>query len=223
MKARLLIFIMLSLPVICISQEECRVLLPELDSVYMGDCKKGLAHGSGEAWGDFHYKGRFKKGLPDGQGTANYPDGTVYDGSWKKGLRNGRGTILLIKNGEKIEKNWIWSKGEKVKEILPPSYKIITKRNISRLRVYNQGGQNGVWFKAGSAGGAASNMEDARLTGSSGAETNYSEKIGYDNVSFPFLGTIKYYAWNKLRTTKYEIFLEIEITNPGNWIVEIQN
>jgi hypothetical protein len=220
---RSVLVIILFFPLYCFSQDDCKVLLPELDSIYNGNCKNGLAHGLGEAWGDFHYTGRFVKGLPHGHGKADYPDGEIYDGSWKKGLRNGKGSLTIIENGELVKKDYIWSKGKISREILPPAYKVITKRNITRLRIFSVGGENAVWFQPRSVGGADTDLEDFRVIGSSGKETIINSKIGYENVSFPFNGTVKYRTWNKLRTAKFEVFLEIEIMEPGNWIIEMQN
>jgi len=216
-------FVFILIPLFTSAQENCRVLLSELDSVYSGDCKNGLAHGNGQAWGKFHYSGRFVKGLPNGHGKAVYPDGITYVGSWKKGLKHGKGTLSYTDKGEKIEKTYIWSKGEKGKEVLPPSYKVITKRNINRLRIYTQGGGKAVWFVPKSVGGADTEIEDFRVIGSSGIETQGNSRIGYEDIIFPFKGTVKYYTWNKMRTSRFEVYLEIEILEPGNWIVEIQN
>lgn len=66
--------------------QECRVLLDKIDGNYSGDCKKGLAHGYGEAEGEnVIYKGEFRKGLPDGEGTLTFADGRKFDGEWKNG------------------------------------------------------------------------------------------------------------------------------------------
>jgi hypothetical protein len=51
----------------------------------------------------------------------------------------------------------------------------------------------------------------------------FNPKIGFEDVVFPFTGSIRYRAWNKLRTQQFEIFVEIEISEPGSWIVEMQN
>ena len=222
MKTRWLLIVLL-IPLLTNAQEDCKVLLSDLDSVYIGACKNGLAHGIGEAWGDFHYTGKFVKGLPHGKGKAEYPDDKTYNGSWKKGLRDGKGTLTFAENGKIVQKTYVWSKGTKLRELVPAAYKVITKRNINRLRIYSQGGANGVWFSPTSIGGAASQNDNIRVTGSNGSETNLSSKIGFENVTFPFTGSIKYNTWNKLRTSKFEVFLEIEVLEPGNWIIEIQN
>jgi len=205
------------------AQESCKVLLPSLDSLYKGECKNGLANGSGEAWGKYYYKGKFMNGYPHGVGRAEYPDGTVYNGLWKNGLRNGKGSLTSKENSREVEKTWIWENDVKQKEVIPPPYRIITQRNIGRLRVFDQGGTNSVWFYPNSDGGVISGFQDFFLLASSGREIFDIQKIGYEEVTFPFKGSVKYKAWNKLRTVEQEILLEIEISKPGNWVVEIQN
>lgn len=44
------------------AQNNCKVLVPEIDSIYTGKCKKGFAHGKGNAIGIDAYKGKFYKG-----------------------------------------------------------------------------------------------------------------------------------------------------------------
>jgi hypothetical protein len=218
-----LLLLFLILPVSLSSQEKCKVLLSGLDSVYVGKCKNGLANGAGEAWGRFHYKGKFVAGYPQGEGRAEYPDGTVYVGYWKAGLRHGKGSILFQENGKEVQRTWMWENDVRQKEVLPPAYKVITQRNVSRMRVYQQGGENQVWFYPNSLGGVASDFQDMQLSGSSGRESKFSPKYGFEDVTFPFKGSIRYKAWNKLRTSQFEILVEIEISEKGNWIVEIQN
>jgi hypothetical protein len=222
MKLKILILAVL-IPINLLCQNPCKVLLPELDSVYTGKCKKGLAHGSGEAWGRFHYKGRFVDGYPQGEGRAEYPDGTVYEGLWNKGLRHGEGTMFWTENGRKISKTWIWENDARQKEVVPPPYRIITQRNVNRMRVYKQGSGNQMWFFPNSLGGIASEILDIQVTGNSGSETRMGAKIGYVDITYPFKGSIRYKTWNKLRTSQFEVLVEVEISDPGIWVVEIQD
>jgi hypothetical protein len=219
----LLILITVFIPVLASSQQTCKVLMPGLDSAYAGKCKNGLAHGSGEAWGWFHYIGKFSNGYPQGEGRADYPDGTYYIGNWDTGKRDGKGSIFIIDNGKTIEKAGIWENDLLEKVILPPSYKVITQRNINRLRVYKEGAGSNVWFYPNATGGLASDIQDIQLAGNTGKMVLFSPKLGFEDVMFPFTGSIRYKAWNKLRTQQYEIFVEIEISEPGSWIVEMQN
>ena len=205
-------------------QDKCKVLLPGLDSLYIGKCKKGLANGKGEAWGEFHYAGKFKNGYPEGKGKAEYRDGSVYEGYWKKGLRHGEGTITREENGKTLSTHGLWENDQFKEIILPPPYKVITKRNIDRLRVYKEGGDRGVvMFHLNAAGGLASDKYEILLGGDSGSQIRNESRIGYEEVKFPFTGSVRYKAWNKLRTQQYEVLLEIRINEPGHWVVEIQN
>jgi len=210
-------------PLFVSAQQTCKVLLPDIDSAYVGKCKNGLADGQGEAWGKFHYKGKFEGGYPHGEGRAEYPDGTVYVGGWKKGQKHGKGTLFLKENGKVVQKSGLWQNDVMKKEIVAPSYKVITQRNINRLRIYKQGVGNYVWFYPNSIGGASSDFQELQLSGTSGKEIILNSKAGYEDVIFPFTGSIKYKAWNKLRTEQFEVLLEIEISDPGIWVVEIQN
>jgi hypothetical protein len=218
-----LILMAMTFPLFAPAQTACKVLFPELDSLYIGKCKKGLAHGQGEAWGKFHYQGRFSEGYPDGQGRAEYPDGNVYVGSWKKGLRHGKGTLYLKTDGKMVEKTWMWQNDVMQKEILPPSYRVISQRNVGRLRIYKQGEGNYVWFYPVSDGGVITDFREMQLTGTSGSEVIFNPKLGFQDVRFPFRGSIRYQAWNKLRTNLFDILLEVEISEPGVWIIEVQN
>lgn len=87
--------------------QQCRVLLPAIDSAYSGDCKRGLAHGSGTASRFDSYTGEFKQGLPHGTGRYVWRSGDVFEGSWYKGKREGYGqfTPVVGKIGEGIWKN----------------------------------------------------------------------------------------------------------------------
>jgi len=210
-------------PLSLFPQSSCKVLLHELDSVYIGKCSDGLADGLGEAWGAFHYKGKFVKGYPQGEGRAEYADGTSFEGNWKKGLKNGKGAIYILENGKTVKKLGWWENNILKKEIIPPAYKIITQQNLNRLRVFRQGNENYVWFYPNATAGLSTDFADIRLSGNSGTEIFMKPKLGFENVQFPFTGTIRYSAWNKMRTMQYEVYCEIEIYQPGNWVVEIQN
>ena len=73
--------------------QDCKVLKESISGSYDGDCKKGLAHGNGNAKGVDTYTGEFKKGLPDGDGTYTWADGRVYKGEFKNGMMDGAGEL----------------------------------------------------------------------------------------------------------------------------------
>ena len=89
----LIAFIVFLLGLIARAQD-CKVLVDEISVEYKGDCKKGLAHGTGEAIGEnFTYKGEFKKAYPDGNGTLTMNNGNVFTGEWKRGKIYGKGEL----------------------------------------------------------------------------------------------------------------------------------
>ena len=204
------------------SQDVCRVLLPGLDSLYVGACKKGLAHGQGEAWGSDHYVGKFKKGLPDGEGVYEYAGGAVYEGSFKNGLREGRGTLTLKGISKDSIMTGMWE-NNKYTGLQPdgPGYKVTRKINVERYRVYREGDGNKVTYKLNMISTASPGVSGVVMSGSTGLEFQYAGYYGYESITFPFQSNMRFSKLNKLRTARHEVNFEIEITEPGNWIIEI--
>ena len=64
---------------------------------YSGECKKGFAHGKGEAKGLFRYVGNFKFGLPDGKGIL-YTGDNFFEGNFQDGLKEGKGEMHYLGN-----------------------------------------------------------------------------------------------------------------------------
>jgi len=93
-------------------QNECKVLVPELQGQYNGECKKGLADGEGSAQGEERYVGNFKKGLPHGFGVYFYSNGSSYVGSFKKGIRDGYGLLNDMSTGSKGMHYGLWASGK---------------------------------------------------------------------------------------------------------------
>jgi hypothetical protein len=88
------VFILIFIPGYEISAQKCKVLLESLTLEYKGDCKKGMANGTGVAIGDgVKYEGEFKKGLPHGEGTLTFEDGRIFKGEWKQGEVYGYGEL----------------------------------------------------------------------------------------------------------------------------------
>ncbi len=69
------------------------------------------------------YKGEYKEGKYNGQGTFNYSFGTIYEGDWKDGKKHGQGTLTSHSGdkyvGEFNDGRWdgqgtyTWSNGDK--------------------------------------------------------------------------------------------------------------
>lgn len=217
----LLIVLLITLSTI-LSGQECKVLFPRLDSAYAGPCRKGLAHGNGEAWGSDHYYGEFSKGYPDGKGTYEYSDGAEYKGDMKKGLRHGFGELRLNENGKDTVYTGRWINDEyKGPAHEGPGYRIIRKVGVERTRIYRQSDGNMIRFRTAMPSNTSSNIADLLLSGDSGYEFNYNNDIGYENMNYPFRGKISYVKWNKLKTARIQVIVEIELIQPGDWVVEI--
>jgi len=138
------------------AQQNCKVLTKNISESYTGDCKKGLAHGSGSAKGIDLYKGEFRKGLPHGKGTYNWNEGERYVGDWKKGERFGKGTYTDLQGG-KYTGDWkngmkdgegtfelklndqdsimagLWKEDKYLGPKPERSYEIISRRSIDRV------------------------------------------------------------------------------------------
>lgn len=95
------------------SLQQCRVELSNLAGKYIGECKKGFAHGKGEAIGFHRYNGLFKNGLPNSKGSYYYNDSVYHIGNFQDGLKEGKGETHYTRIGysDSIVKGY-WSGDE---------------------------------------------------------------------------------------------------------------
>lgn len=203
--------------------QECKVLKTEIAAKYTGECKKGLANGKGIAEGTDTYEGKFKEGLPHGSGIYKYANGDIYSGDFKNGLRNGNGKFTFKYLGKDSTYNGLWDNDKLVKKILPVAYTISQKTNVQRYTVQKTGTGNRVMFSFMQNG-----MNNRALAGLSFAEnsgTSFTMGLdqGFDSVQFPFTCKITYSTQNSLRTASYDVVFEIQITEPGQWMVTLFN
>jgi len=204
------------------AQETCKVLLPQISGSYTGSCKNGLADGKGEALGTDQYKGEFRKGLPEGKGVYIWQTGEKYDGSWKKGLREGTGTYTFKSDGKDTVLTGIWKEDKYVGEKAVATYVIQYRSGISRVSCLKSGDTpNYVVYKFSRAGGSADDINELMLTGSTGTETISNNFTGFEDVTFPFEGKIKFIAPNALRTAMMACELRYVINEPGAWTITI--
>ena len=129
------------------AQNDCEVLLPALEGTYTGDCKAGLADGTGEAIGEDFYKGEFIKGLPDGEGTYLWKNGATYTGDWKKGKRHGKGKyeFMTEEKDSVLAGDWRNDKFIGIKTPLP--YIIEYRNGIGRVSCMKVGDRPYVKYK----------------------------------------------------------------------------
>ena len=64
-------------------------------SLYMGEWVNGMRHGKGVLYFDHgyetYYDGEWKHGIKDGYGVHKYKSGNVYEGQWSDNKRHGKG------------------------------------------------------------------------------------------------------------------------------------
>lgn len=102
--------------------QDCKVLDPNLAGIYTGDCKNGKAAGLGKAIGKYTYEGEFKAGLPDGKGEMTDDLGNLFKGNFKKGKREGEGTLF----SKDSTQNGFW-KNDKFIGLYEAPYKVVNK------------------------------------------------------------------------------------------------
>jgi hypothetical protein len=205
------------------AQETCKVLKPEIAGKYTGDCKKGLANGKGIAEGTDKYEGKFKDGLPNGSGTYKYANGDVYEGDFHEGLKNGRGKFSFKYAGKDSTYLGIWENDRFVKKIVPPPYIVSQKLNVQRYTVQKVGPGNRVMFSFMQNGMNNRSISSLSFAENSGSATTIGLDQGFDSIRFPFSCKVNYSTPNSLRTATYEVVFEIEINEPGQWLVTLSN
>ncbi len=205
-----------------LSQENCKVLIPEIADKYEGKCKKGLAHGKGIAEGKDKYVGRFKNGLPEGKGKYTWSTGDVYNGYWKQGKRTGKGKFSGEINGVDSMQYGIWENNLFVREIIKNPYSIIRTTSVSRYTVIRKGDGNRILFSIMQAGNQSS-YSNLFLTNDSGTAYSVGAKVGFENIEFPFVTRVTYTVPSLFGGSSIEVEFEIKIIEPGYWEVTINN
>jgi len=205
------------------AQEDCRVLNPGIDSIYKGKCKKGFAHGKGHAIGKDTYLGRFTNGLPDGKGTYTWANGNIYTGDWLAGKRNGDGALIIKLEEKDSIVAGIWENDKYIgpKPIQP---RVITKVGVDRYSFkYISDAKDRVLINILQNGMKNTTVTNFLMSGTKGIETTLGQEVGYDYIEFPVTIKVNYMTLNKLKTGEYHAIFEFEISEPGDWRVDIHN
>ncbi len=217
------IFIFTSLLIQLSAQENCRVLIPELDSIYIGKCKKGFAHGKGTATRVDSYTGRFSQGLPNGRGTYTWANGDIYTGNWKDGKQHGEGTLILKLEERDSIIDGLWE-NDKYMGPKPIAPRVISKVSVDRFSFKPTGGiKDRVLIDLLQNGTRNTGVSNFLITTSNGVETRLGYSVGYDFIDFPVRIRVTYMTLNKLKSEEYRVIFEFEISEPGDWLVEIHN
>lgn len=204
------------------SQNNCKVLVSELNGTYVGKCKKGLAHGNGAAVGTDSYVGNFKKGLPNGSGTYTWASGATYDGDWVSGERDGHGVYKFKYEGADSIQEGEWNDGifigKKPRKPLVTNKEFVTRYNFRR-----DGDGDRILVDLKRNGQINSDILDFSMISSNGAYFKMGRSHGLETIIFPVVVKIRYLTWNQMGTMRHVCTFEFEIFEPGNWQVDIVN
>jgi hypothetical protein len=216
------VLFILSLPLILSQEPVCTVLVKNLQGTYIGDCKKGLAHGKGTAKGIDSYTGYFKKGYPHGKGTYSWAAGDQFEGFWQMGSKEGEGVFRTQIGGKDTIISGIW-KDDKYIGPVPLKPEIILNNGAKSITFSRVGDGTTITFMFMQVGNNNSGLSDLITFGSSGTEFTNGPYMGYEKVSFPFTARITYQTQNAFKTGYTTCALEFKISQPGRWDVRINN
>jgi len=203
--------------------DDCKVLMPEIAGTYKGKCKKGLAHGRGDATGVDHYVGHFSKGLPDGNGTYTWANGDVYKGEFLKGKRDGEGTLKISLAGRDSLVSGIWKEDNYMGPV-PEKPKVIRKVNLDKYDfTYISNIKNRVMVSFWQNGHTNMNVENISIVSSSGANVQRGRDYGIDYITYPVEIKVNYTTYNKLHTQLFYVTFEFKISEPGDWQLKLYN
>jgi len=204
------------------SQNNCKVLVPELNGTYVGKCKKGLAHGKGKAVGVDTYVGNFKKGFPNGSGIYTWVSGASYDGDLIKGERYGHGVYKFEYDGKDSIQEGEWKDGvflgKKPKKPLVSNREYVTRYNFRR-----DGDGDRILVDLKRNGQVNSDILDFSMISSNGSYFQMGRSHGLETIIFPVVVKIRYLTWNQLGTMRHVCTFEFEIYESGNWQIDIVN
>ncbi len=185
-----------------IAAQDCKVLLPNLQGNYEGECKKGLADGHGKAVGAETYEGNFKKGLPNGYGKYIFKDGSTFEGDFKKGLKNGDGRLTFTINQRDSVVEGVWKKDVfKGKKELPP-FSVTRNANVMRFRFREiDATRNRIDIRI-LRDGQHLDVERLTITPSSGRENNVlNNTTTIEEYQLPLKISISYVAASRTKNT----------------------
>jgi len=193
-------------PFLLAQGDDCKVLLEAIAGHYDGDCRKGLAHGTGKAVGTDTYEGEFKKGYPDGAGIYTWSNGDVFEGTFKQGLKEGDGKLTF--SSDRFTDSVLtgyWKKDDYMGLYEDP-YKVLSKTSpVNRIIVRRVGNTPHDIEISG----------DMDMLRERGLNSSYFTGEGFDNVQFPFTADMEASHANVPFSFKVIIY------EPGRWEIVV--
>lgn len=222
---------MFSISIMVYAQEDCKVLVEKLEGQYTGDCKKGLAHGNGEAIGIDTYIGEFKKGKPHGEGKYIDSSGDIHEGFWKKGKKEGYGNSIIYAGTDTVIKEGYWRDNKYYgKNALP--YKVTHSFDVSKVQFFQKDKGDIVNLKFQVYGRPNYYIKELIVECENGhKDLSYRGEVSFYDIQVPFKVKMQYKTI-KLKTSlnndpsaSQEIYceLEFEIYQQGSWDIIISN
>ena len=203
---------------VTMAQDACKVLIPEISEEYQGACRRGFAHGKGNARGSDHYEGMFRKGLPHGIGTYTWANGDKYEGRWKEGMKHGPGKFIYKQDGEIIIQEGIWQNGKYQGLGKTAAYTIGHMMNVDRYRIRRTGDGNMILMSVHEHGRVHPSPRNLVMNINTGSGIQVGQSHGYENVSFPAEVRITYEMHDKLGVgSMVRVHFDVTINEPGVW------
>jgi len=205
-------------------QAACKAYLYSEIAAYEGECKDGLAHGTGSTTGEEYYEGSFKKGKPHGQGTLFYKNGDSFKGYWRKGLKNGKGQFFMKREGraDSVLAGY-WTDDKYVGDGPQKTpFRVLQQLNVNRSRseMIDEIDQQ-VELRIQRTGRPLE-VTNLIFRGSSGISYQRGNGQGLTSVEFPFTANVSMFAVTITGNSFAPIEFSFEITKPGNWIVYLE-
>ena len=199
--------------------QDCKVLKLEIAKSYKGECKNGLAHGTGIAKGQDTYEGEFKKGFPEGTGTYTWANGDIYKGYMKKGLKEGKGSFIqhTVKGDSTL--TGIWNK-DKYEGSGNAPYQVGRTESVPRYSISKGiAARNKITFRFVRAGANFSNVNNLSASTTSGTDSLNGTLLEIQDAVFPVDIKLNFSVPNLLNTYEYNCVFNLTINQQGSWDV----
>lgn len=113
-------------------------------------------------------------------------------------------------------------KGKTKKAPAVKTSRISLKREVQRASLSRQSEEgNYVDIIVMQSGQVIRNIEDLQMVGSSGNLLTANNFIGFENISTPFEGTVRFKATNRMGTATYDREVRFTIMEKGRWVLKI--